>query len=152
MQELPRSCWLWTLTNVSGIRSKALFEAFLLVAIVVFLFLGDLHAAIVPVIAVPVSRIGAFILLVPLGYSASTVSLLAIVLAIGIVVDDAIVVVDNVKRTMEEEPELSPAAAAKKAMTQVRRRSLLFRSCCSRSLSRSGSCPGSRAYCCSISP
>ena len=65
------------------------------------------------------SRIGAFILLVPLGYSASTVSLLAIVLAIGIVVDDAIVVVDNVKRTMEAEPELSPAAAAKKAMTQV---------------------------------
>jgi hydrophobe/amphiphile efflux-1 (HAE1) family protein len=98
---------------------KALFEAFLLIAIVVFLFLGDLRAAIVPVIAVPVSLIGSFILLVPLGYSASTVSLLAMALAMGIVVDDAIVVVDNVKRTMEEEPELSPAAAAKKAMTQV---------------------------------
>src|SRR5262249_56976947 len=53
------------------------------------------------------------------GYSANTVSLLAMVLAIGIVVDDAIVVVENVERVMEEEPELSPAEAAKKAMTQV---------------------------------
>src|SRR5580700_4583654 len=83
---------------------KTLFEAFILVAIVVFLFLGDLRAAIVPVIAVPVSLIGAFIVLVALGYSANTISLLAMVLAIGIVVDDAIVVVENVVRVMEEEP------------------------------------------------
>ena len=98
---------------------KTLFEAFVLVAIVVFLFLGSLRAAIVPVIAVPVSLIGAFLALTALGYSANTVSLLAMVLAIGIVVDDAIVVVENVERVMEEEPDLSPAAAAKKAMTQV---------------------------------
>jgi hydrophobe/amphiphile efflux-1 (HAE1) family protein len=98
---------------------KTLFEAFGLVAIVVFLFLGQLRATIVPVIAVPVSLIGSFALLVALGYSANTVSLLAMVLAIGIVVDDAIVVVENVERVMEEEPELSPADAAKKAMTQV---------------------------------
>jgi multidrug efflux pump subunit AcrB len=98
---------------------KTLFEAFVLVAIVVFLFLGDLRATIVPVIAVPVSLIGAFIVLVALGYSANTISLLALVLAIGIVVDDAIVVVENVERVMEEEPNLSPTAAAKKAMTQV---------------------------------
>jgi HAE1 family hydrophobic/amphiphilic exporter-1 len=98
---------------------KTLFEAFVLVAIVVFLFLGQLRATIVPVIAVPVSLIGAFVVLVALGYSANTVSLLAMVLAIGIVVDDAIVVVENVERVMEEEPELSPADAAKKAMTQV---------------------------------
>jgi hydrophobe/amphiphile efflux-1 (HAE1) family protein len=98
---------------------KTLFEAFALVAIVVFLFLGQLRATIVPVIAVPVSLIGAFAVLVALGYSANTVSLLAMVLAIGIVVDDAIVVVENVERVMEEEPELSPADAAKKAMTQV---------------------------------
>jgi hydrophobe/amphiphile efflux-1 (HAE1) family protein len=98
---------------------KTLFEAFGLVAIVVFLFLGQLRATIVPVIAVPVSLIGAFAVLVALGYSANTVSLLAMVLAIGIVVDDAIVVVENVERVMEEEPELSPADAAKKAMTQV---------------------------------
>jgi hydrophobe/amphiphile efflux-1 (HAE1) family protein len=98
---------------------KTLFEAFVLVAIVVFLFLGDLRATIVPVIAVPVSLIGAFMILVALGYSANTISLLAMVLAIGIVVDDAIVVVENVERVMEEEPDLSPAEAAKKAMTQV---------------------------------
>ena len=98
---------------------KTLFEAFVLVAIVVFLFLGDLRATIVPVIAVPVSLIGAFMVLIALGYSANTISLLAMVLAIGIVVDDAIVVVENVERVMEEEPNLSPAAAAKKAMTQV---------------------------------
>jgi hydrophobe/amphiphile efflux-1 (HAE1) family protein len=98
---------------------KTLFEAFVLVALVVFVFLGQIRATIIPVIAVPVSLIGAFMVLVALGYSANTVSLLAMVLAIGIVVDDAIVVVENVERVMEEEPELSPAAAAKKAMTQV---------------------------------
>jgi hydrophobe/amphiphile efflux-1 (HAE1) family protein len=98
---------------------KTLFEAFVLVALVVFLFLGNLRATIVPVIAVPVSLIGAFVVLVALGYSANTVSLLAMVLAIGIVVDDAIVVVENVERVMEEEPDLSPRDAAKKAMTQV---------------------------------
>jgi HAE1 family hydrophobic/amphiphilic exporter-1 len=98
---------------------KTLFEAFLLVAFVVFLFLGQLRATIVPVIAVPVSLIGAFAVLVALGYSVNTVSLLALVLAIGIVVDDAIVVVENVERVMEEEPDLAPADAAKKAMTQV---------------------------------
>jgi multidrug efflux pump subunit AcrB len=63
--------------------------------------------------------IGAFVVLVSLGYSANTVSLLALVLAIGIVVDDAIVVVENCERVMEEEPQLSPAEAAKKAMREV---------------------------------
>ncbi len=98
---------------------KTLLEAFALVAFVVFVFLGNMRAALVPIIAVPVSLIGAFMALSALGYSANTVSLLAMVLAIGIVVDDAIVVVENVERVMEEEPDLSPAAAAKKAMTQV---------------------------------
>jgi len=98
---------------------KTLGEAFVLVALVVFIFLGQGRATIIPVIAVPVSLIGAFMVLVALGYSANTVSLLAMVLAIGIVVDDAIVVVENVERVMEEEPNLSPADAAKKAMTQV---------------------------------
>jgi len=97
----------------------ALFEAFVLVAIVVFLFLGNLRATIIPIIAIPVSLIGSFVVLVALGYSANTVSLLALVLAVGIVVDDAIVVVENVERVMEEEPDLSPADATKKAMTQV---------------------------------
>ncbi|WP_024506763.1 multidrug efflux RND transporter permease subunit [Bradyrhizobium sp. ARR65] len=98
---------------------RTLAEAFVLVVIVVFLFLGNLRATIIPSIAVPVSLIGAFAVLLAIGYSANTVSLLAMVLAIGIVVDDAIVVVENVERVMEEEPQLSPAEAAKKAMAQI---------------------------------
>ncbi|HWX64583.1 efflux RND transporter permease subunit, partial [Bradyrhizobium sp.] len=98
---------------------KTLGEAFVLVVIVVFLFLGNLRATIIPAVAVPVSLIGAFAVLLALGYSANTVSLLAMVLAIGIVVDDAIVVVENVERVMEEEPDLAPADATKKAMTQI---------------------------------
>jgi multidrug efflux pump subunit AcrB len=73
---------------------KTLIEAFILVVIVVFLFLGSVRATLIPTIAVPVSLIGAFIVLKAIGYSANTVSLLAVVLAIGIVVDDAIVVVE----------------------------------------------------------
>ncbi|MCF1432980.1 MULTISPECIES: efflux RND transporter permease subunit [Rhizobium/Agrobacterium group] len=96
-----------------------LIEAFVLVAVVVFLFLGNVRATIIPIIAVPVSVIATFAVLLALGYSANTVSLLALVLAIGIVVDDAIVVVENVERVMEEEPELTPVAATKKAMGQV---------------------------------
>jgi hydrophobe/amphiphile efflux-1 (HAE1) family protein len=98
---------------------RTLGEAFVLVIIVVFMFLGNLRATIIPAIAVPVSLIGAFAVLLVLGYSANTVSLLAMVLAIGIVVDDAIVVVENVERVMEEEPDLSPADATKKAMAEI---------------------------------
>ena len=98
---------------------RTLAEAFALVVVVVFLFLGSVRATIIPAVAVPVSLIGTFAVLLALGYSANTVSLLALVLAIGIVVDDAIVVVENVERVMEEQPELSPAAATKLAMTQI---------------------------------
>ena len=93
--------------------------AFALVIIVVFFFLGSLRATLIPAVAVPVSVIGSFAVLLLLGYSANTISLLALVLAIGILVDDAIVVVENVERVIEEEPELSPAAATKKAMTEI---------------------------------
>jgi len=96
-----------------------LIEAFVLVVIVVLLFLGSVRATIIPVIAVPVSLIGTFAVLLAVGFSANTVSLLAMVLAIGIVVDDAIVVVENVERVMEEEPHLTPAEATKKAMGQI---------------------------------
>ena len=96
-----------------------LLEAFVLVVLVVFLFLGNVRATLIPLIAVPVSLIGSFAVLLALGYSANTVSLLALVLAIGIVVDDAIVVVENVERVMEEEPLLSPQQATKKAMGQI---------------------------------
>jgi len=98
---------------------KTLIEAFVLVVIVVYLFLGSLRATIIPTLAVPVSLIGTFIVLNAIGYSANTVSLLAVVLAIGIVVDDAIVVVENVERVMEEKPDLSPADAVKLAMAEI---------------------------------
>ena len=98
---------------------KTLIEAFVLVVIVVFLFLGSLRATLIPTLAVPVSLIGTFIVLKAVGYSANSVSLLAMVLAIGIVVDDAIVVVENVERVMEEHPELSPAEATKRAMAEI---------------------------------
>jgi hydrophobe/amphiphile efflux-1 (HAE1) family protein len=98
---------------------KTLAEAFVLVVIVVFLFLGSVRATLIPTFAVPVSLIGAFVALLAVGYSANTVSLLAVVLAIGIVVDDAIVVVENVERVMEEHPELTPAEATKRAMAEI---------------------------------
>jgi hydrophobe/amphiphile efflux-1 (HAE1) family protein len=98
---------------------KTLIEAFILVVIVVFLFLGSVRATLIPTLAVPVSLIGTFIALKAIGYSANSVSLLAVVLAIGIVVDDAIVVVENVERVMEENPELSPADATKRAMGEI---------------------------------
>jgi len=95
-----------------------LFEAFVLVIIVVFIFLGSWRATLIPLVAVPVALIGTFAFLLALGFSANTISLLAVVLAIGIVVDDAIVVVENVERIMAEEG-LSPREAAKKAMGQI---------------------------------
>ncbi|MDA8252062.1 MAG: efflux RND transporter permease subunit, partial [Rhodospirillales bacterium] len=98
---------------------RTLAEAFALVVLVVFLFLGNLRATIIPTVAVPVSLVGTFAVLLALGYSANTVSLLALVLAVGIVVDDAIVVVENVERVMEEHHELSPADATKLAMRQI---------------------------------
>lgn len=98
---------------------KTLIEAFVLVVLVVFLFLGNFRATLIPTIAVPVSLIGTFIVLNAIGYSANAVSLLAIVLAIGIVVDDAIVVVEAVEQVMEHHPELSPTEATKIAMGQI---------------------------------
>ena len=97
---------------------RTLAEAFVLVVLVVFQFLGSWRGTLVPMVAVPVSLIGAFAVLFALGYSANTITLLALVLAIGIVVDDAIVVVENVQRVMEEEG-LPPAEAARKAMREI---------------------------------
>ncbi len=96
-----------------------LIEAFVLVVIVVYLFLGNLRATLIPLIAVPVSLIGTFAVMLALGYSANTVSLLALVLAIGIVVDDAIVVVEAVEHQLEADPTLSPAEAARRAMGEI---------------------------------
>ena len=98
---------------------ETLFEAFVLVVIVVYLFLGNLRATLIPLIAVPVSLIGTFAVMLALGYSANTVSLLALVLAIGIVVDDAIVVVEAVEHQLEMNPQLAPAEAARRAMSEI---------------------------------
>ena len=94
-------------------------EAFVLVAIVVFVFLGNFRATLIPIIAVPVALVGTFAVMLALGFSINTISLLALVLAIGIVVDDAIVVVEAVEHILEHEPELTPAQATEKAMGQV---------------------------------
>src|ERR1700730_18076281 len=98
---------------------RTLAEAVILVALVVFLFLGKLRTTLIPLVAVPVSIVGTFAVMLAIGYSANTVSLLALVLAIGIVVDDAIVIVENVERVIDEEPELSVPEACKKAMAEI---------------------------------
>ncbi|MFZ2541273.1 MAG: multidrug efflux RND transporter permease subunit [Gallionella sp.] len=97
---------------------KTLAEAMLLVFLVVFLFLQNWRATLIPFAAVPVSLIGTFTGLLLLGYSINTLTLFGMVLAIGIVVDDAIVVLENVERIMHEE-HLSAREAALKAMQEV---------------------------------
>src|SRR6266446_7528020 len=99
---------------------KTLFEAMLLVTLVVFLFLQSWRATLIPVLAVPVSVIGAFFGMQVLGFSINLLTLFGLVLAIGIVVDDAIVVIENVERIMATEG-VSPAVAADRAMRQVSR-------------------------------
>ncbi|GKS56497.1 multidrug efflux RND transporter permease subunit [Nitrospira sp.] len=97
---------------------KTLMEAMVLVVLVVYLFLQSWRATIIPTVAVPVSLIGTFVGLFLLGFSVNTITLFGMVLAIGIVVDDAIVVVENVERHMRED-RVSPKEAAKRAMSEV---------------------------------
>ena len=108
-----------TLPVTEGIREiiKTLFEALILVMIVVFLFLQNWRATIIPIIAVPVSLIGTFAFFPLLGFSINTLSLFAFVLAIGLVVDDAIVVVEAVEHHIEH--GLSPREATIQAMKEV---------------------------------
>ncbi|MFL9911737.1 efflux RND transporter permease subunit [Paraburkholderia sp. RL17-337-BIB-A] len=94
------------------------FEALVLVVIVVFVFLQSLRATLIPVIAVPVSIMGTFAGMLALGFSINMLTLFGMVLAIGIVVDDAIVVIENVERNMTVH-KLSPKEAAKRAMDEV---------------------------------
>ena len=95
---------------------KTLFEALILVIIVVYLSLQSWRATVIPIVAVPISLIGTFGFMLIFGFSLNLLTLLGLILAIGIVVDDAIVVVENVERIMEEE-NLSPYEATKKAMS-----------------------------------
>jgi multidrug efflux pump len=100
-----------TFINASiGDVIRTLIEALLIVTAVIFLFLGSPRAAAVPAIAMPLSLIGAFILMISLGYSINLLTLLALVLAIGLVVDDAIIVVENIDRHMKE--GVTPFAAS----------------------------------------
>ena len=80
----------------------SLLEAFLIVTVVIFVFLGSVRSVVIPLVAIPLSIIGAFFVMLLLGYSINLLTLLALVLAIGLVVDDAIIVVENVQRHMEE--------------------------------------------------
>lgn len=97
---------------------ETLIIAFLLVITVVFIFLGNWRATVIPAVAIPVSLIGTFAVLMALGMSLNTISLFALVLAIGIVVDDAIIVVENVESIMAKEG-LPPAEATRRAMSQI---------------------------------
>lgn len=81
---------------------SSLLEAFLIVTVVIFVFLGTVRAVITPLVAIPLSLIGAFFIMLAFGYSINLLTLLALVLGIGLVVDDAIIVVENVQRHMEE--------------------------------------------------
>jgi HAE1 family hydrophobic/amphiphilic exporter-1 len=95
-----------------------LIEAFVLVSLVVFLFLGDIRSTLIPIIAVPVSLIGTFFFLKLMGLSINLITLFAMVLAIGIVVDDAIVVVEAVHAKMSEK-HLSPLSATKEVLHEI---------------------------------
>jgi len=100
-----------------GAVQQTLLEAMLLVVLVIIVFLQSWRAAIIPIVAIPVSLIGTFAVLAGLGYSLNTLSMFGLVLAIGIVVDDAIVVVENVERNLEH--GLSPSEASHRSMDEV---------------------------------
>lgn len=97
---------------------KTLFEAIVLVFLVMYLFMQSLRATLIPTIAVPIVLLGTFAIINALGYSINTLTMFGLILAIGLLVDDAIVVVENVERVMAEE-NLSPKEATKRSMGQI---------------------------------
>lgn len=98
---------------------KTLFEAIILVLLVIMVFLQNWRAILIPTLTIPVSLIGTFAVMQLMGFSINTLTLFGLILAIGIVVDDAIVVVENVSRHLEKDPNLTPKEATKKAMDEV---------------------------------
>ena len=98
---------------------KTLIEAIILVVIVMFVFLQSWRATLIPTIAVPVVLLGTFAVFYLAGFSINTLTLFGLVLAIGLLVDDAIVVVENVERLMEEDPDLTPREATIKSMDEI---------------------------------
>src|SRR6476659_7902114 len=98
---------------------KTLFEAIMLVVLVIFVFLQSWRATLIPFIAIPVALLGTFAMLYVLGFSINTMTLFGLVLATGLLVDDAIVVVENVERLMHENPEMTPRDATVASMEQI---------------------------------
>ncbi len=115
--EIPYDTTLFVNVSIHEVI-HTFFEAVVLVIIVVYLFLQSIRATIIPILAVPVSIIGAFAGMYLLGFSINLLTLFGLILAIGIVVDDAIIVLENVERLMHDE-KLSPKEAAIKAMQEV---------------------------------
>ncbi|HXG49152.1 MAG TPA: efflux RND transporter permease subunit [Methylomirabilota bacterium] len=121
---LPQGCDLWVAYDSSKYIEKAIHEvwvtlglAFLLVVVIIFVFLRNLRSTLIPAVAIPVSILGTFAILYLLGYSVNILTMLALVLAIGVVVDDAIVVLEAIYRHVEE--GLPPLKAAIKAMEEI---------------------------------
>jgi HAE1 family hydrophobic/amphiphilic exporter-1 len=115
--EIPYDPTEYIAASISAVE-HTLFEAVVLVALVILVFLQSWRAAVIPIVAIPVSLVGSFAALAAFGFSLNNLSLFGMVLAIGIVVDDAIVVVENIERLMEREG-LSPREAAHKTMDEV---------------------------------
>ncbi len=123
-ENLPSGMNLSILFNVSDFIKfsiqevyHSLFEALLLVTVVIFLFLGNVRSTLIPLVTIPVCLISVFSLLYLFGYTINTMTLLALVLAIGLVVDDAIVILENIHRNIEQ--GLSPFQAAKKGSREI---------------------------------
>ena len=117
VMELAYDTAPFTEVAIRGV-AETLIEAMILVTLVMYLFLGNLRATIIPTIAIPVVLLGTFGILQATGFSINTLTMFAMVLAIGLLVDDAIVVVENVERIMSEEG-LSPREATRKSMGQI---------------------------------
>lgn len=109
---------LFVAESIKGVV-KTLIEAILLVIAVTYLFLGSMRATLIPVVAIPVSLIGTFAIMLATGFTINTVTLFGLILAIGIVVDDAILVIENVDTNMAKDPTLTPRQATLIAMKEV---------------------------------
>ncbi|MDD1793693.1 efflux RND transporter permease subunit [Enterovibrio sp. ZSDZ42] len=109
---------LFVAESIKGVL-KTLIEAVLLVIAVTYLFLGSFRSTLIPVVAIPVSLIGTFAIMLAAGFTINTVTLFGLILAIGIVVDDAILVIENVDTNMAKDPSLTPRQATLLAMKEV---------------------------------
>ncbi|GAA4893709.1 efflux RND transporter permease subunit [Ferrimonas pelagia] len=116
--ELPLDTTVFVEDSISNI-TETLLIAVILVVMVTYLFLGSARATLVPLAAIPVSLIGTFFFMDTIGFTINTITLFALILAIGIVVDNAILVIENVERLLNEKKELSPAQATQAAMDEV---------------------------------